>query len=577
MQTKTRLFIGGIVAIVLALILRAVTLENPDLMDTTEGRYASISLQMLTSGDFLTPQIPVVNSYEPYYGKPPLHFWMIAGSYALFGVDEWTGRLPSFLALCLIVFSIAWFGCKYPSTASNTTSESTSESSSESTTRTITGLFSALIAVSSPILFLSSGAVILDVTLTAAITIALLSLFILTTNNPLRGWFRWAIISAFWIALAIGFLVKGPIVLVSVALPIFAWICLPTGPTLKQVVHSVSLFIGSVIFFSLTLPWFFLLEAKHAGFLRYFFLHENLLRYFVSNYGDRYGQGHMEPYGTAWLMFAIGFLPWSIFLIGFLLRDFWRGTFVQKLQTSPLFSFSIAWTLSTLVFLTFIRQLHTGYLVPVIPGAALLLAQYFSFESQRSCALNFQRIVYLAALVLTGLSVAGLVIGGSVLWSLLALVSALMFAAAARLSLRHLDFRVSMLASPITVVLLLVFFIQIGSPVADGIKSSEKILLCVANHSADPNTHVGVVSSRAYSALMLSEAWASELPHPLQITLIPGEEASTSTLDDLVLRARDYPLLSKDFQIFARYGDWLWVKRSTMQGEVIICKDDEVS
>lgn len=562
MQRKTQLFIGAVFALVVALALRGVTLENPDLMDTTEGRYASISLQMLLTGNYLTPQIPVVNDYEPYYGKPPLHFWLIAGSYALFGVDEWTSRLPSFLALCVIVFSITWFGCKYSTT--------------------ITGFFSALIALSSPVLFLSAGAVILDVTLTAAVTLALLAVFILATDDNLRRRKRWLAIVVFWLSLGVGFLLKGPVALASVALPIFAWVFLPTGPTLRRVIGSTSPLVGILIFFSLTLPWYYLLEAKNPGALRYFFLHENFLRYFVKNYGDRYGQGHIEPYGTSWLIFAIGFLPWSIFLFGFILRDLKRGTFMKKLATNQLFSFSFAWTISTLFFLTFIRQLHSGYLVPVIPGAALCLAQCFTFESKEMHAMSFQRVVYLAGLVLTGLAVAGLILASSVTWCLLALLCAVLFVVVGKLSPQRVDFRVSMLTSPLTVVLVLVFFILIGSPVADGIKSSEKILLCVANHSDIPNTKVGVISSRAYSALMLSEAWASELPRPLDITLIPGSEAVATTIDDLVLRTKDYPLLSKDFRVHGRYGDWLWAQRSIGQHSIvppseIVCENDDIS
>lgn len=61
-----------------------------------EARRVLPAVTMLETGDFLQPSI----GGEPYYNKPPLVNWVVAGVFAVTGVqNEWTARLPSALAM----------------------------------------------------------------------------------------------------------------------------------------------------------------------------------------------------------------------------------------------------------------------------------------------------------------------------------------------------------------------------------------------------------------------------------------------------------------------------------------------
>lgn len=62
-----------------------------------EPRRALVAWEMFTSGNYLQPTI----QGEPYYNKPPLFNWLIAGFYWLFGTANWVVRLPSLLAYVL--------------------------------------------------------------------------------------------------------------------------------------------------------------------------------------------------------------------------------------------------------------------------------------------------------------------------------------------------------------------------------------------------------------------------------------------------------------------------------------------
>jgi 4-amino-4-deoxy-L-arabinose transferase-like glycosyltransferase len=61
------------------------------LWEPDEGRNANIALGMLVSGDWMIPRL----NGAPYLDKPPLHFWSVASSMRLLGVNEWGARVPN--------------------------------------------------------------------------------------------------------------------------------------------------------------------------------------------------------------------------------------------------------------------------------------------------------------------------------------------------------------------------------------------------------------------------------------------------------------------------------------------------
>lgn len=65
------------------------------LWDQDESAYAAFAWQMKESGNWLIPEF----LWSDIHRKPPLHFWSIAWSYSLWGVNEFAVRFPAFLAL----------------------------------------------------------------------------------------------------------------------------------------------------------------------------------------------------------------------------------------------------------------------------------------------------------------------------------------------------------------------------------------------------------------------------------------------------------------------------------------------
>src|SRR5262245_27866000 len=91
------------------ILLRMISNSWLAIYDPTESRYAEIANQMHISGNWITPKVYVDGQLVPYWGKPPLHFWLTAGSYKIFGVSEWSTRLPSLLAGIFILGLTMYF------------------------------------------------------------------------------------------------------------------------------------------------------------------------------------------------------------------------------------------------------------------------------------------------------------------------------------------------------------------------------------------------------------------------------------------------------------------------------------
>src|SRR3954453_12582432 len=67
-----------------------------------EGRRILTAVTMLQTGNYIVPQV----GSDPYFSKPPLVNWLVAGSFRLFRArNEWTARLPSVLAVLAVAIA----------------------------------------------------------------------------------------------------------------------------------------------------------------------------------------------------------------------------------------------------------------------------------------------------------------------------------------------------------------------------------------------------------------------------------------------------------------------------------------
>jgi 4-amino-4-deoxy-L-arabinose transferase-like glycosyltransferase len=96
-------------ALMLALIVLLYTVGSyVDVMEVDAAQYASISQEMLQTGEFLQ----VHHRYQDYLDKPPLLFWLSSISFWLFGISSFTYKIPSILFSLLGIFSTYKLGKK---------------------------------------------------------------------------------------------------------------------------------------------------------------------------------------------------------------------------------------------------------------------------------------------------------------------------------------------------------------------------------------------------------------------------------------------------------------------------------
>ena len=93
MLPSTKRICRTLVAVLPAIVLGLAWQGSRGLWEPDEGRNTNIALGMLESGDWLVPRL----NGDPYLDKPPLHFWSVAASMKLLGVNEWGARVPSAL------------------------------------------------------------------------------------------------------------------------------------------------------------------------------------------------------------------------------------------------------------------------------------------------------------------------------------------------------------------------------------------------------------------------------------------------------------------------------------------------
>jgi 4-amino-4-deoxy-L-arabinose transferase len=305
-------------------------------IERAEIYFLDASRAMVETGDLVVP------SYqgEPFYDKPALTYWLMAGSMRIFGVGPGAGRAVSSLAATGLLFATAWLGALLFSRR--------------------TALVAAL-ALATTIAFLSFGRIAMsDVLLALWSTLAAcLAVRAFAPSPP--GW----LVPVLGAVAGLGFATKGPIAVlvpgIAVLLLLYRERRVPATPG--------ALVLGTLAFLVLGGGWFALVAWRMGPEpLVHFFFRENLERF--AGQGFDVGRPFWF-YGPAY--FAEG-LPWSPFLPPALLALWRRDTDERGLSHGR---FLAAWAALVLLPLSMSRGKIDYYLLPLYPAASLLVARYF--------------------------------------------------------------------------------------------------------------------------------------------------------------------------------------------------------
>lgn len=333
-----------IIAIAVLVLARLAIMAIVPVFDPSEGRYASICANMAESGDFLVPRFIHKGVFQSFDGKPPLLFQMGGIFCRLFGRNEFAVRLPSFLSAIGLLGIVAFAVRRMRDAHAARTA--------------------VIICATSVAFYATAGFCMTDLMLTFCVGGALL-LECAFRTTPNGKWISRAIFAL----LGLGMLVKGPVALVLFGLPVL--IDALVNRRMKILMRHDWIG-GMLIFLAISAPWYILMERKTPGFLKYFFINENLLRFLVHDYGDKYGAGRETFRGMAAIWAIVVTLPWTpiIFLSGGRLNL--RGQEPETLLTWGIVAITGFWCLTSRVPL--------AYLLPIVP---LFAAQLSMMEMPR--------------------------------------------------------------------------------------------------------------------------------------------------------------------------------------------------
>lgn len=329
--------------LVALLLTRLVAMAVLPLMDTTEARYAEIGRKMTESGDWVTPWH---DEGVPYWGKPPLSFWLTAGTLRLLGTNEFAARLPHLLCTLLTVALVWHLGRK--------------RSPREA-------LLATALLAGSLLFYVGGGAVMTDPALVLGTTLSMLGFWLALhyQDERARGRYRWLL----FLGLAIGLLTKGPVALVLVGVPLLLWTLLSRRAA--AVWQAIPWLTGAALTALLVAPWYLLAEQRTPGFLRYFLLGEHWHRFVTPGWaGDLYGFAHRVAPGSVWLYALAALLPWLLLLpMAFVHRTGIRAS--ASGAAADWHRFLLLWALWPLIFFTAARNIIWPYVLPSLPALAL--------------------------------------------------------------------------------------------------------------------------------------------------------------------------------------------------------------
>ena len=353
--------------ILVALILvRLISLGFYPLMDTTEARYGGIAKRMAEMNDWITPWF---DSGVPFWGKPPLSFWMSALGIKMFGLNEFAVRVPHFMMALIVVF-ICYDWAK----------------------RSLINPFYVVAILTTSLLFMvSSGAVMTDMALCLGSTLSFrgfwLSLYGVDRDKKREYWL-------FFIGLSLMLLAKGPIGWILVLLPISLW-ALFTG-SIKTTWQGLPWIKGSILAIVAAMPWYLIAEQHTPGFLNYFFIGEHWQRFTVSGWkGDLYGNAHATQRGTIWLHMVLSTLPWSIIfpVIAWVYRDKISANKINK--QAELSQYLLLAGFAPCLFFTMSGNILWTYVLPGLPTLAL----YLAFWLRRLEQLLAKKMIYFGSIL----------------------------------------------------------------------------------------------------------------------------------------------------------------------------------
>jgi len=380
LKSKKRL-INLLIVLVCGIIIFIFDLGTTGLVDETPPLFATAARAMSESGDWLTPKVNGMFRFD----KPPLIYWLMGFFYSLPKNEIWdsfgtlSARLPSALASLFLMLMIGDTLFCWPQ---------------KSDRQFLTPIVASLGFALSPLIIIWSRTAVSDSLLTGTLGISLLLFWrrMVSENND-------QCISA-WVFLGFAILTKGPVAFVLALLTITSFLF--SQKNRKKLLCKINPKRGFLITIFISVPWYILELIKEGKpFWDNFFGYHNFQRYtsVVNN--------HAEPFWFFLYIMILASLPFTPFLyhgIFKAFKDFLKSSTESCDVTETLYTYSLCWLTSVLIFFSISATKLPSYWLPAIPAAAILISN--SFISLKISNKSYSYLWIFNILILFGVSMA---------------------------------------------------------------------------------------------------------------------------------------------------------------------------
>ncbi len=300
------------------------------LLESTEGRYASIAWDMAHGGSWLTPSFNGLALFT----KPPLAYWAGATALETLPNTEWAVRLPATFALLLCGFLTMRLARQFGHDRKRSH-------------------WAGLVAVLSPLAMVQGHMTTGDIFLWTGIL--LIYVAVLNRRRDL------SLTLPAGLGLAVGFMAKGHMVLFWTVIPLGAWALSRHGTArpLLRLIHPLTL----LVFVALAAPWFAAVLHRYPELASYWLGHETADRLLSRVHG------RAEPWWYFLPQVPLLMLPW--------LPELWRGLRRRAADEPERDSrrfLLLLWIVVPLIIFSLSGSKRPNYLLPMVTPLALLVA-----------------------------------------------------------------------------------------------------------------------------------------------------------------------------------------------------------
>ncbi len=333
-------------------------ISPPSLMDDVDAVQAQIARNMLDSGDWVTARLDGVM----YIEKAPLIYWMMAVCYKIFGVHDWSARIP----VVLSSIGLAWLTAAFGMWAFGRKA----------------GFYAGLVISTCVGLFLFTRIQIPDVMVALAMALSMWA-FLRAISDDEPHPKRWAYIFA--AALGTSLLLKS---LIGVVFPVAACLIYLAVTQQLGLWKRLRPLEGIAIIAAIAAPWHILATLRNPpyfdltfhstpgeyhGFLWFFVMNEQVLRFLNLRYPRDY---NTVPRIWFWLFHLLWMFPWSLYFPSVL-----RLSYKPTDRAGKTRLLCLCWTGFILVFFSF-STTQEYYSMPCYPALALLLGSAMALENR---------------------------------------------------------------------------------------------------------------------------------------------------------------------------------------------------